>query len=391
MITVVGMDGSALPQVARRRLASATLVVGAARHLAAVELSGQAQQLVMGDVHDAVAALVAHPGEAVVLASGDPGFFGIVRRLRAAGVAPDIHPAVSCVALAFARAGVEWDDARVVSAHGRDPRPALAAVRAGGKVAVLTDSRTGPQEVAAAAAPDARLLVAERLGMPDERVVRGRAAQVAARDDWREPNVVLLLGDGPPGEPPWLAGRPVAARGWGLPDDAFVHRDTMLTKAEVRAVALARLAPRLGDLVWDVGAGSGSVGVECARLGAAVFAVERDDTGCISQNAKAFGVEVQVVHGAAPAALQALPDPDAVFVGGGGRDVATIAAACVARGPRVVVVALAGVDRVGAVREALAPYDVDGVLLQASRLRDLGGATALAALNPVLLVWGTHP
>ena len=142
--------------------------------------------------------------------------------------------------------------------------------------------------------------------------------------------------------------------------------------------------------MWDVGAGSGSVGVECARLGAAVIAVEKDDVSHIAVNAKAFGVDVQIVHGMAPAALHALPDPDIVFVGGGGIDVAQIVRDCVARGPRTVVVALAALERLVDVRAALAPYAVDGVLLQASRLRDLAGASALAATNPVLLVWGNR-
>lgn len=391
MITVIGLDGSALPTIATQRLADATLVVGGERHLAAVDLPPAVRRIVLGDVRAAVTVLVAHPGNGVVLASGDPGFFGIVRRLRAEGLTLEVHPAVSSVALAFARVGVEWDDARVVSAHGRDPRSALAVVRAGGKVAVLTDGRTGPREVAAAARSGARVVVAERLGEPDERILCATAQQVAERDDWREPNVVLLLDDGPPNGPPWLAGRPGAAAPWALPDDAFVHRDAMVTKAEVRAVALSHLAPRLGDLIWDVGAGCGSVGIECARLGAAVCCVEKDDTCFIEANATAFGVDVHVVRGTAPPALKALPAPDAVFVGGGGGDVADIVRACVTRGPRTVVVALATLDRLTAVRAALSPYDVDGVLLQASRLRDLGGASALSALNPVLLVWGSRP
>jgi len=89
--------------------------------------------------------------------------------------------------------------------------------------------------------------------------------------------------------------------------------------------------------------------------------------------------------------LAGLPDPDAVFVGGGGADVAAIVAACISRGPRVVVVALAALDRLAAVQQALAPYAVDGVQLSAARLRPLGAATGLAAVNPVLLVWGTRP
>jgi precorrin-6Y C5,15-methyltransferase (decarboxylating) len=182
------------------------------------------------------------------------------------------------------------------------------------------------------------------------------------------------------------------ACGWALPDDAFAHRAGMVTKAEVRAVALARLAPRPGALVWDVGAGSGSVAVESARLGAAALAVERrpDDVARISENAAAHGVEVRVVAGAAPEALVGLPRPDAVFVGGGGADVV---AGCAGVGAERVVVALAALDRVGPTRAALADagYAVDGVQLAASRLAPLpDGAVRLAALNPVVLVWGTR-
>lgn len=390
MISVIGCDGRQLAADAQARLSAATLVVGAQRHLDDADLPDGAGTVVMGDVDAAMRALAAHVGDAVVLASGDPGFFGIVRRLRAAGLPAEVHPAVSSVALAFARAGVEWDDALVVSAHGRDPAPALAAVRAGGKLAVLTDARTGPREVAAAAPCGAQLVVCERLGQPDERVVRASPAQVA-QEQWAEPNVVLMLDPHGPAPAPWRSGPPDRPAGWALPETDFEHRDGMVTKAEVRALALARLGPRSGRLIWDIGAGSGSVGVECARLGAAVVAVERGDPSLLTANAARHGVFLQVVHGAAPEALDGLPDPDGVFVGGGGAEVGAIVAACVARGPDIVVVALAALDRWDVVRRALAPYRVDGVLLSAARLRALGEGTGLAAGNPVLVLWGERP
>jgi precorrin-6Y C5,15-methyltransferase (decarboxylating) len=169
----------------------------------------------------------------------------------------------------------------------------------------------------------------------------------------------------------------------------------MITKFEVRALALARLGPGLGDLVWDVGAGSGSVAVECARLGAAVVAVEKAADGVerIRANARAHGVDVDVVHGSAPEALDGLDDPDAVFVGGGGRELPDIVAACARRARRTVVVAMAALDRVPAAREALtaAGFTCDGVLLQSSRLTPLpGDVTRLAAANPVFLLWGVR-
>src|SRR5213079_986388 len=131
----------------------------------------------------------------------------------------------------------------------------------------------------------------------------------AAAAQWRDPNVVLVLGGDPVAPAPgWVAGNPPMPAGWALPEGAFAHRDSMITKAEVRAVALARLGPRLGDLVWDVGAGSGAVAVECARFGAAVVAVERDPAACatIRTNATAHEVEVAVVETVAPQGLAEL-------------------------------------------------------------------------------------
>ncbi len=175
-----------------------------------------------------------------------------------------------------------------------------------------------------------------------------------------------------------VAGLGERPAGWALPEAEFAHRGSMITKFEVRALALARLGPRPGDLVWDVGAGSGSVAVECARLGAAAVAVERDADGVerVRANAAAHGVGVRVVRGEAPGALDGLgDDPDAVFVGGGGRELPAVVGACARRARRTVVVAMAALDRVPAARAALtgAGLVCDGVLLQSSRLAPLPG------------------
>lgn len=392
-VTVVGIDGSPLAAAAAQALAAATLVVGARRHLETVPLPEGALTKVLLDVRSALETLVDHDGPVVVLASGDPAFFGVVRLLQRRGVPVTVHPAVSSAAMAFARAGLTWDVAEVVSAHGRAPGRALAVVRSGARVAVLTDSRTGPREVALAAPAGSRVVVCELLGTDDERVVAGTAAEIAALDGWREPNVVVVDA-GPLGAPhadsaPWRAARALP-RGWARPDEEFDHRDSMVTKAEVRAWALARLGPAPGVLIWDVGSGSGSVGVECARLGAAVVAVDHDIEQCARTrtNAGRHGVHLQVVHGAAPAALAGLPEPDAVFIGGGGMAVVEAVAAL---RPRIVVVALAALDRVGPTRDCLlgAAYRVEGVQLAAARLAELpGGSVRLAASNPVVVVTG---
>ncbi|MFE9059281.1 precorrin-6y C5,15-methyltransferase (decarboxylating) subunit CbiE [Streptomyces mutabilis] len=402
MITVVGM-GAAGAAPAGDVVAGAELVVGGRRHLDAVRLPEGAERVVLGALApalDTVAEYVAKERPVVVLASGDPGFFGIVRVLaeRFGAQRLDVRPGVSSVAAAFARAGLPWDDAVVASAHGRDLRTAVNLCRAHPKVAVLTGPGAGPAELGAALRTDPRVLVvASALGTGDERVERVTPVEAAGRDWGAAVSVVLCLDVARAlGPVRSVAGPRPGPAGWALDETEFAHRDSMITKFEVRALALARLGPRPGDLVWDVGAGSGSVAVECARLGAAVTAVEKTPDGVerVRANAAAHGVDVRVVHGAAPTALSGLDDPDAVFVGGGGRELPAIVAACARRARRAVVVAMAALDRVPAAREALlgAGLECDGVLLQSSRLAPLpGDVTRLAATNPVFLLWGVRP
>jgi precorrin-6Y C5,15-methyltransferase (decarboxylating) len=478
-ITVIGMGPSPLGGRAARRLAEATLVAGARRHLAAaglaapdrapphethpprtlepsgaapgraalpnhdgvnqaltpgtpapdrpasaprpqIDVSGAPAPRVpapdrpapgprivelTGDLEPALAALADAGGRKVVLASGDPGFFGVVRVLaeRFGRHRLEVIPSVSTVAAAFAAAGLPWDDALVVTAHGRDPEPAVHACLAHPKVAVLTQPGFGPAELAARLGGSGRrLVVAERLGEPDERVVEGEPAAIGT-GRWADPNVVLVLDERraiPAGKGrAWPARR--APTRWAMPEATFEHRDGMITKAEVRALALARLGPGLGDLVWDVGAGSGSVGVECARFGAAVIAVDRDPLACklVAANAGRHQVDVRVVVGTAPEALAGLPDPDAVFVGGSGGALAAILQLVATRARRAVVVALSGADRhtrpervlLAAQSLAAAGMEVDTVRLHASRFETTAGLRESRPINPVYLISGVRP
>lgn len=381
-LTVVGLDGAGLPPGAVEALAGAQVVMGAPHQLAAVAVPPGAAVLGPGEL-DGLSTI----SPTVVLASGDPGFFGIVRALRTRGLQPTVLPARSSVARAFALLGRSWDDVAVVSAHGRSLRPALNICRAHPAVAVLTAPGAGAAEIVAGLAGWSRsILVAEDLGGPAQRLRHYDGGPV------RDPHVVLCLADedAVPSRS-WIAGgEPMPpVTGWALDEPEFAHRDGMITKSEVRALALARLAPAPGRLVWDLGAGSGSVGVECARFGAAVIAVERDPAQCsrVLANAGAHRVDLRVVEGAAPAVLDGLPEPDAVFVGGGGLNVVRAAAKVAPR----VVVALVALDRVAPCRTALldAGHEVDGVQLAASRFAELpDGSMRLAATNPVLLLWG---
>ncbi len=403
-ITVIGAGtGTPLDAAARAALDLATVVVGGERHLLAAGLGADVERIVLGPLAPALDLVEKHRGEeharVVVLASGDPGFFGIVRALaeRFGPQALDVRPGVSSVAAAFAKAGLPWDDAVVVSAHGRDLRTAVNVCRAHAKTAVLTGPGAGPKELGAELVHRAAsrvLLVASALGDPEhERIERVTPAEAAARE-WDAVSVVLCLDETRSLSPVrTVAGpRPLPQR-WALDEGEFSHRDSMITKFEVRALALARLGPRTGDFVWDVGAGCGSVAIECARFGAAAVAVEKTADGIerIRANAAAHGVEVRPVHGSAPTVLSHLADPDAVFIGGGGSELPSIVKACARRARRTVVVALAALDRVPQVRAALTEsgFVCDGVLLQSSRLAPLPGeVTRLAATNPVFVLWG---
>lgn len=396
-ITVIGMDGGPLREEARTRLQNADLVAGGERHLAKLGVEPERAAILKGDLSEAMDRVETSEGPVVVLASGDPGFFGIVRLLTGRFDAEEllILPAPSSISETFARAGLPWDDAVVVSVHGREPRRAVNVCKAHPKVAVLTSPEFGPADLARELGGTGRtLFVAERLGEPDERVYSGDVAKVAGMD-WEYPNVVVVVdGERAVGEKGWISSGIGSPGRWALPESEFEHRSAMITKPEVRSLVLARLGPGPGDLVWDVGAGSGSVAVECARLGAAVVAVERDSESCarILRNADRHGVYVRIVEGEAPDALRELPEPDAVFVGGTGAFEEIVKLAAV-RACRTVVLTLITLERVlpaGKILEDCG-YDVQTTYLQASRMKGVGDLHRLAAASPVFVVAGSRP
>ena len=363
----------------------ADLVVGGRRQLAAVGAEGVP---IEADVAAVLEAVAAEPGEVCVLASGDPGFFGIVRPL-AARFGPgllEVHPAPSSVALAFARAGCNWDDAVVVTAHGRPLADAAALAAEHPKVAALVSPDSPPEalgkELLRLGARHQNVLVCSRLGLDEEQVTATDLPGLAG-GTWDPLSVVVLLADD--------GATAVKSAAWGVtPDHDFDHRKGMITKAEVRAVALSKLDLPAEGVLWDVGAGSGSVAVDVARTATQldVYAVERnvEDVRRIEANAERVG-GIRVVHGEAPAALAPLPDPDRAFVGGGGLHVLDAVLARLKPGGRVVATfaaldrAAAAADRLGSLTQVAAS--------RGERLPD--GSWRLAAENPVFVVWGPTP
>jgi precorrin-6Y C5,15-methyltransferase (decarboxylating) len=393
-VTLIGLGGGHLPRGAGPALAGARLVVGFAGALNTVLTAARAGSGpgaprtievprapgLPATALDALAAAVAAGEPAVVLVSGDPGYFGALRVLRERGLPTECLPGVTGVQRVASLIQRPWDDVCVVSAHGDAFRRAANVCRARPAVGVLTGPGAGPAELATALVGWRRtLVVLEDVGGPAEELSIVDPAEAAVRT-WRSPNVVLCLSDlDRVGAPSWLAG-------WAPSADP----EAPGVPLEASALALALLAPRPGTLVWDVAAGA--VGIEAARMGAAVIAVEHDSDQCVRlrANARRHGVDVRLVDGHVPQALVGLPRPDGVFLGTARADVVR---ACAEAGAARIVVEVHELGSVGPARDTLADggYAVDGRLLSSAPLQGLAsGGAAVERATSTLLLWGTR-
>lgn len=389
-ISVVGLSGGEpVGKSALRALENADLVVGGLRHLDFLRPTCRSLAI-KGDLLEILDEIDSESGSVCVVSSGDPGFFGMVRSLaeRFGPTRLDVYPAPSSVSLAFARLGLAWDDAVVVSAHGRSLEDGVAILANVQKGAVFT-SPTNPPEAIGKALIDLihgrmhsrdfpKAVVCSRLDEPDESITYCTLDELA-QGPWDPLSVVIILGE--------QLVSPTSVLAWGLPTERFAYRDGMITKSEVRAVALGKLELPTSGVLWDVGAGSGSVAIECAALcpGLRVIAIERcaEDASRIELNASAHGVNVEVVLGEAPGALEGIADPDRVFVGGGGIEVLDAVVGRLKPGGRVVAT-YASVDR------ALLAYRRLGSMVEVgvSKAESIGDGVRLVANNPVLIAWG---
>lgn len=414
---VIGVldDGAAsLSPTALALLRRADWVIGGARTLALLEddIAPHAQRRDLTGQLSAVPGWIAAAREAgqssVVLATGDPLCHGIASYLasRLCIEAVEVLPNLSTVQLACARLGLAWQDARIVSVHSKDagewhvgaaPGHGLYALaqslRQHDRLLVLTSPDNSPDRiarlmVAEGLAEDFQMAVAERLCTPDERVVAELSPHDAAQQTFADPNVVVLVRS---------QVRPQPVR-MGLADSAYHQRQPdkgLITKQEVRAVSLARMQLRADNRVWDIGAGSGSVGLEAARLcpQGHVWAIEKNevDFAIAGQNARAFGVSNHtLVHGKAPEGLDAWPDPDAVFIGGSGGELQELIALCLRRlrTGGWLVMNFVTLENLASATQALqaqgAVWDV--LQLQAARSKPILHMHRMAAENPVWIV-----
>jgi precorrin-6Y C5,15-methyltransferase (decarboxylating) len=313
-----GLDG--LSPVARALIDGAELLIGGERHLAMVPSGDCKRMNWTSPLSETIEEIKRRRGRpVVVLATGDPLWFGIgvtlARHLPVSEM--KIIPGRSAFSLACGRLGWPVAETDCLTLHGRPLSVMTSFVSPGARLLLLSENGQTPKAVAALLRDlgygESAMTVLERMGHDEERRIDGRAAEWAAEQVHDLNTIAVECVAGP--------NAVIRARVPGLPDEAFRH-DGQLTKRAVRAATLAQLMPLPGQLLWDVGAGCGSIAIEWLRCGRgmAAIAIERDVKRCamISENVAALGVpQLELIEGEAPAALTGLPPPDAVFIGGG--------------------------------------------------------------------------
>ncbi len=395
----VGLGYSDLTQKHHEIIARADVLAGGKRHLAWFREHPARKRVITAPIEAVIADIQTWmtDQEVVVLASGDPLFYGIGETL-ADRLGPErvrIHPNVSVMAEAFARIGRTWKDAAVVSLHGRqqNTEKLLSAIDRGVPVFVFTDPANTPETIARIVLDrhpsGIRICVAERLGEPEERIRWLEREGDAA--GCMEPNAVILLPE---------AGRENGTVPPGNPDETFVHDKGMITKQDVRAVSLSRLGLTAGSVLWDLGAGSGSVGIEAAALltNGQVAAVEKhpERVAAIRENIRRFGADnVTVHHLHLPEGMDTLPDPDRIFAGGGGKDLPDILGKAARRlkpGGRIVVNAVV-METLAAARAALEQSGLSCEVLnvQVSKGKPMPAGIRFCAENPVFVLHAKKP
>ncbi len=393
-----GLDG--LTNQARRLIENADLLLGEESVLASAPALGKARQAIAGPL-DAVERIAAAGGKRiVVLASGDPLFYGVARYL-CDKLGKDhfvVVPHVSSMQMAFARVKESWEEAFLTNLASHSIEDVIEKVRVADKVGIFTSESCPPAAVAKALL-DSRIdyftaYVCENLGSPDERVTHGELREIV-QDEFSPLNVMILV------RKPDVPDRPSESLGrrlFGNPDQLFLQsrpKHGLLTPAEVRAIALAQMDVGPTSVVWDIGAGSGSVSIEAAQIatGGAVYAVEMDaeDHQLIQANAERFGVKnLHAVLGIAPDAWAELPDPDCVFVGGNGREIARLVELSFGRlksGGRLAA-NVGSIENLSGVHETLSRYvdDVGVWMINIARGTYQLERVRFEALNPTFLL-----
>ncbi len=395
MITLIGMGAGTPETLTAQSLAAlrrADWIFGAKRLLEQLPAGCTEQRKALYKAEEILAWIAQTKAETpVVLYSGDTGFYsgaaGLLEQLRAQGQEATVLPGLSSVQLLAAALGRPWQDWKLVSAHGCACDP-VAACSAGQPVFFLTGGAETPDTLCAALVRaglgKTAVTVGEDLGTAAQKITQGTAAEIAGQS-FASLSVLLV------------EAVPVPIRRTpGLPDEAFLRGEVPMTKQEIRAAALAKLGVRPEETLWDVGAGTGSVSVELALAAprGRVYAVECEPDACtlIRKNREKFAAKnLILIEGRAPQALEALPAPDAVFIGGTKGGMAAVVDAVLAKNPhaRICISAIA-LETLSAAIAALTAQGLSAEVTQiaVSRTRPAGRLHLLTANNPIFLITG---
>lgn len=388
----IGMGNpDTLTQGAARRIGECGLLIGARRMLDAFpEHPGRKLALIRAE--DIAEAVKAYEGDSAVLLSGDPGFYSGAFRLydMLDGLRVETIPGISSLNYFCARLHTSWQDARLVSVHGRTAN-AVGEIQSHGKTFLLTGSNCTAAELCAqltdAGLGQVQIHVGQRLSYPDESIVSGTAAELAG-EKFDDLSVVLAVNPAPTG---WKQGAPC------LWDDQLIRGKTPMTKENIRLLAVARLEVKPDSVVWDVGAGTGSVSAACAMAAwqGQVWAVEKeaDALELIRQNREALGLwNLRVIEGKAPEALDELPRPDCVFIGGSSGSMAGIFKVVLEKNPaaRICVTAVSLESLTDALNcmKQFELANVDVTQISAAQAKTLGQYHMMMGQNPVWIISG---
>ncbi len=405
-IVGIGDDGvEGMTAQARRLVEAADVLVGPESCSTLVPAAIRGRLVSAANLEELVERIEAAGAKrVVVLASGDPLFYGTARYVcsKLGKDRFEVVPHVSSMQLAFARVKESWEDAFLANLSGQSIERVVDRVRSSETAGLFTSDQWPAPAVARALLDEGidyfQAYVCENLGSPDERVTQGSLADIA-KDSFATPNVMILSRKARVADKPGQVG----TRMFGNPDECFLQsrpKRGLLTPAEVRSLALAELQLRPASEVWDVGAGSGSVGLEAARIArdGRVHAIEMDpdDHALIRENAARFGVmNLNPVLGRAPEAWASLPDPDAIYVGGSGRDVAMLVDQAWSRlkpGGRLVT-ACNSIENLASMHTLLRSRSNDAAYWMVNIARGIEQLDRIRfeAINPIFLIAATKP
>lgn len=351
----------------------------------------------------------------VLLASGDPLFYGIGRRaIKELGKeSVEIIPDLSSIQIAFSKIKESWEDAFLMSLHG-GPDPCKRRhlpytitdipllLERHNKIAILTDKENNPSKIAQALLESAalshcraaalKMFVCEKLGYPDEKITEGLPDEIQDKS-FSHPNLVIIMNR-------FINNTDLISSAsdnvlLGLSEDYIIHSEGLITKDEVRAVTLHKLRLRNKGILWDIGAGSGSVSFEAARLcpGLKIYAIEKDKQQIknISDNKQKFYAgNIHLIEGEAPGAFEGLPYPQWVFIGGSGGRLEEIIKFVADISVNIIVINAATIETLNRAIKSLreADYDIDAVQINVSRMKKIGEGNYFSALNPVFIIRG---